>query len=141
MNQPVEQNDNVKYIRMITGEDIISEVVEVNDKDNLSYVFINPMKIVYMMINKPEPNMSISLMHWIFARICDVQEFSIRADDVLTLGKPSASLVEHYYECLGHFEAMKNDSEEDIKFDDNDAGLEALQKVIEDFKINKRKLH
>jgi hypothetical protein len=145
MNKPVENNDNVKYIRMITGEDIISEVIELSDNDNHSYMFINPMKIVYMMNNKPGPSMTISVMHWIFTRICDVQEFNINTEDVMTLAKPAAGLVEHYYECLEHFESMKNDNR-DIEFDDilndgEDHGLEALQKIMDEFKTNKRKLH
>ena len=146
MNKPVENNDNVKYIRMITGEDIISEVIELSDNDNQSYMFINPMKIVYMMSNKPGPSMTISLMHWVFTRICDIQEFNINAEDVLTVARPSANLVEHYYECLEHFESIKLNNEEDDTFDDvlddgEDQGLEALQKIMDKFKTNKRKLH
>ena len=45
----IQTNDNLRFMRLNTGEDIITELSFMEDKENNNayYVLSNPLKIVY----------------------------------------------------------------------------------------------
>jgi hypothetical protein len=93
------ESENVKFIRLVTGEDIITEVVETKSNNKIDYTIINPLKVVYMVSNKPGM-LSISLMNWIFSHICENQSFSLKPTDILLVGNPTEEIIEYYYNFL-----------------------------------------
>tara|TARA_R110000868_G_scaffold395874_1_gene667859 strand:+ start:278 stop:715 length:438 start_codon:yes stop_codon:yes gene_type:complete len=108
--------ESVKFIRLSNGEDLISQLVEVRKEEEDSYyILINPLKIVYMTGNKPGI-LSISLMQWVFHRVCSDQEFTIYPSDVLTMAKPTDSLTEYYQDSLEHFDKVKEKLKKNTKF-------------------------
>lgn len=54
----------IKYLRLITGEDLVSEVEEQGNK----VVLINPLRLVYMANPLDPARISISMTYWIFPR-------------------------------------------------------------------------
>lgn len=133
----------VKFIRLSTGEDLVSEVLEVNTEDNQHYVLINPLKILYMTGNKPGI-LSISLMQWIFHRVCDVQEFTIYPTEVVTMATPSSSLIEYYQDSIEQFESNIEKQKKNTEFgsEDPENDLDLLEKIQDYLKLNsKRILH
>lgn len=147
----MEIEDSVKFVRLTTGEDLVSQILEVNkDEPSAYYLLINPLKIVYLTGNKPGV-LSISLMQWVFHRVCDVQEFTIYPNDVITMANPSESLVEYYWDSIEHFttvgEKLKkntqfgNESEEELTEEVMDEGeiVEAIQELLGN--TGKRTLH
>lgn len=149
----MEQED-VKFFRLVTGEDIISEVVEMSIDDKTIYTLLNPMKIVYMM-GKPG-FLSISMMEWIFSRICDVQEFNLKPNDILTVGQPSENLITYYHECVDNFEAKRQILNKKVEFgaptenhedipseytdEDDTSAMEELQEIIKNTLDNKKRI-
>jgi hypothetical protein len=108
--------ESVKFIRLSNGEDLISQVVEIRKEEEDSYyILINPLKIVYMTGSRPSI-LSISLMQWVFHRVCSEQEFTIYPSDVITIAKPTDSLVEYYQGSLEHFEEMRDKLEKSTEF-------------------------
>lgn len=135
-------DSGVKFIRLSTGEDLVSEVVEVKSEDNQHYVLINPLKILYMTGNKPGI-LSISLMQWIFHRVCDVQEFTIYPTEVVTMANPSSNLIEYYYDSIEQFEANLEKQKKNTEFGSDEADdIDLLEKIQDYLKTNhKRILH
>ena len=72
-------NDSVKFVRLVTGEDIISEVMEVDDASGKHVILYNPLKIMYMSSPMNSDKVGISLLEWVFSRISDKQEFRIES--------------------------------------------------------------
>jgi len=108
--------ESIKFIRLSNGEDIISQLVEVRKEEEDSYyILINPLKIVYMTGSRPGI-LSISLMQWVFHRVCSEQEFTIYPSDVITIAKPTDSLAEYYQGSLEHFEEMRDKLEKNTEF-------------------------
>lgn len=139
----MEMDNGVKFIRLSTGEDLVSQVLEVNTEDNQHYVLINPLKILYMTGNKPGI-LSISLMQWIFHRVCDVQEFTIYPTEVVTMAIPSSNLIEYYQDSVEQFEANQEKQKKNTEFgsEDPENELDLLDKIQEYLKVNnKRILH
>jgi hypothetical protein len=124
--------ESIKFIRLSTGEDLISQIIEIRKEEEDSYyILINPLKIVYITGNKAGM-LSISLMQWVFHRVCSEQEFTIYPSDVITIGKPTDSLTEYYQESLEHFAEMREKLEKNTEFS---ASEEETYKDVDDDKL------
>lgn len=93
------EEQRVMFVRLKTGDDVISEVVELETDDVLMYMLINPLKVIYM---ESEHNgyLTVAFMPWIFPSICDNQEFTIHSEDVLTVTEVSKRMNEYYWSNL-----------------------------------------
>lgn len=137
---------NVEFFRLVTGEDIVSEYEEADG----IYILINPCKVVYLTSQKPG-YLSISLMQWVFSKLCAEQVFDIPKNQVLLKAPVGESMVDHYYHSVQYFE--KNELKKKIEFDapvSSDEGdilaeeedlYEQIMEKIRDMKIDKGKLH
>lgn len=139
--------NSVDFFRLVTGEDIVSEYEEVDG----FYILINPCKIVYLTSAKPG-YLSISLMQWVFAKICNEQVFDLPKNQVVVKSSVGESMMDHYYQSVEFFE--KNDLKKKIDFDapitddvedepyaEEEDVYDKLLETIKDMKIDKRKLN
>lgn len=154
MHQPLDSN--VKFIRMTTGEDIISEVIDKDEKEK--YVLINPLKVVYLLGERPG-SLMLSLIEWIFPRICTEQKFEIFSSDIITIGDPSDDIVDYYYDAVGRVDTsdfkldtdhesvakmrqqMENEKRKESINEVSNDEMELYNQVLESLQTNKRKLH
>lgn len=153
------EENNVFFIRLVTGEDIISEIIETEIDNKKNYTLFNPMKVVYMMDQKPGM-LSISLMKWVFSKICDDQEFDLSPHNILLMKQPSQGLIKHYNESVEHFLERESVIESNTKYDapieqqdhmemfqnqeedDENISMEELRELIkEQFGSKKRTIH
>ena len=136
----------VEFLRLVTGEDIVSEC-EIHED---YYRLYNPCKVVYISSQK-QGYLSISLMQWVFSKISDEQIFDLPKSQILIKSKPSDSMIEHYFGSVEHF--IKTTAKDSISFDDlidsysdedtisNEDGLKMLQELLNSSKDKKGKLH
>lgn len=141
---------NVMFIRLVTGEDLISEVSEYEElstskdsTENLHYYILhNPMKVLYLQGVK-SGYVSISLMQWVFGRVCQDQTFDLSMGDILTTGNPSDKMHEYYwnavalslekdesYASANNNEYESDDDVEDGSLLDNEDALRMLREVL-----------
>lgn len=147
-------DDSVKFIRITTGEDLVSQITEISEGERQYYVLINPLKVLY--VNDKSGYMTVSLMQWVFHRICENQEFTIYPEDVVTMGTPTEKMVEYYWSSVDHYnevlherkEAAKKeasvaytDSELDNGTVEDSEGLELLKDLLENLGKGKGTLH
>lgn len=146
MHQEVESLNPVKFLRLNTGEDIITELAY--EKDTNHYKLTNPLRIVYK-----EDALVMAFTPWIYFSICDKQEFPIFPNDVITMADPNREIVGYYKEFIKRMEVAR----EDFKHGDytilekiepretselSDAEEEYLREFLENMDSgNKRKLH
>lgn len=139
---------NVEFFRLVTGEDIVSEY-EINTNTN-SYVLYNPCKVVYLTSAKPG-YLSISLMQWIFSKLCAEQTFELPMNQVLVKSAVSESMTDHYFQSVEHFESKElkkriefdapiTTEEEEVIGEEEDLYEQIMDKINE-LKGDKRKLH
>lgn len=137
---------DIQFLRLKNGEDIIAEIQETAT----TYILLNPCKVLYLKGSKPG-FISLSLMQWVFMKICSEQVFEIVKEEVLFKSYPDESLIEHYWNSVEHF--MNAASKDNIEYDrysndegayddsnELDEGLELLKKLLES-KEDKGKLH
>lgn len=141
---------NVMFIRLVTGEDLISEVSEYEEvssskdsTENLHYYILhNPMKVLYLQGVK-SGYVSISLMQWVFGRVCQDQTFDLSVGDILTTGYPSDKMHEYYwnavalslekdesYASVNNNEPDDDENIEDGSLLDNEDALRMLREVL-----------
>lgn len=135
---------DVQFIRLKTGEDLITEMEETET----SCVLINPCKVLYL--KSPKSGfLSISLMQWVFTKICSEQYFEVEKSEILFKTVPNDSMIDHYWNSVDHFN--KKESQSNIEYestdleDDEDSvsseeSLELIKRLL-DIKTDKGSLH
>lgn len=133
--------NNVEFFRLITGEDLVSEYETIDDH----YRLFNPCKIVYMSTTK-QSHISISLMQWIFNRICDEQTFDLPKSQVQVKSSVGENMIDHYYSSVDHFNQVELKTKMNYEEFDEDVSQEEKLDLLNEFmnslgKQNKGKLH
>jgi len=136
----------VMFFRLITGEDIISLSQEIprSDEGDSHFLMKNPMKIIYMQNPLIPSKMAISLMQWVFGRICETQQFKVYENDILTISQPSKSLMEYYHEAVTAMETKPMlDLEESDTMDEDDLedDSEMIKSILEHIEPSKKTIH
>ena len=134
---------SVKFIRLVTGEDIISEMTYIETEKDSQYVLSNPMKVLYIPSGKGNM-LSITLSQWVYWRICEEQEFTLKDKDVLLVNDCSSSMEEYYWSTIEHLESYKEtviskESEQSNQTEEVDE--DTITSIIEMLKDTKRILH
>lgn len=130
---------DVQFLRLKNGEDLITEVQETD----CSLVLINPCKILYLK-GKKSGFLSISLMQWVFSRISADQVFEIDKTEVLFKTLPDDNMIDHYWNSVEHF--LETESKDKIEFEDPmvddsyEDGIDLLKELLGN-KDDKGKLH
>jgi hypothetical protein len=130
---------DVQFLRLKNGEDLITEVQETDG----SLVLINPCKILYLK-GKKSGFLSISLMQWVFSRISADQVFEIDKTEVLFKTLPDDNMITHYWNSVEHF--LETESKDKIEFEDPmvddsyEDGIDLLKELLGN-KDDKGKLH
>ena len=134
---------SVKFIRLVTGEDIISEMTYIETEKDSQYILSNPMKVLYIPAGKSNM-LSITLSQWVYWRICEEQEFTLKDKDVLLVNDCSSSMEEYYWSTIEHLESYKEtviskESEQSNQTEEVDE--DTITSIIEMLKDTKRILH
>lgn len=167
MHQPVEElpdEPQIRFVRMKTGDDLITEVIRIKQDEQEYYLFINPLKVLYLVGEAPG-RLMMSLIEWVFPRITKEQQFQIYPDDVITIADASDDITDYYFEALYKLEEkskkvkltdpmiddpetagkimkdlfnQKDNSNEETPTEEE---VEYIKKIIDDLKNGKRTLH
>ena len=158
MHQPVELPDDptIRFVRLSTGEDIVTEIVEMKDEKEEYFLFVNPLKIVYVAGEK-RGSIMLSFIEWVFPKICSKQQFKIYPNDIITMGEVSEKMEDYYYETIVKLDKYITPEDDGIDFGNDipdeynvpssskeeitEEELEYLNKIIDDLKNVKGKLH
>ena len=103
---------NVKFIRLKTNDDIITESIEhYNSDDEVHfYQFINPLRVVYF--NNPNTGgMAVGLVNWISSVFAPEQVFNIDKNDILVIADVSNDMINNYYSTLEDIQNAKDNIE------------------------------
>lgn len=137
---------DIRFLRLVTGEDIVSEVKETKNE----FVLMNPMKVLYMTSSRPG-YLSISLMQYVFSKISYEQVFNMPKAHVVMHSAPRDALISYYHDTVEHFlnkrdevTEFEDDEEEEFELNESEEdenGLKLLKEFMESMKIDKRKLN
>ena len=85
--------DNVKIIRMQTGEDIMASMIE-DKEQNETVVLNNPMRLVFRRL--PTGQTILMMMPWLPVELIKEDSAIIYTTDIITIIEPKESMKEYY---------------------------------------------
>ena len=106
--------NNIKIVRLQSGEDIIANYME--DEENDTVLLDKPMHIILKRL--PNGRSVMMMMPWLPVEIIKDNEAILYMSDILSVFEPREDLIEHYDNVLNQFEEALNSIEDDD--DEND---------------------
>ena len=101
--------DNVKIIRMQTGEDIMASMIE-KEEQNETVVLNNPMRLVFRRL--PTGQTVLMMMPWLPVELIKEDSAIIYTTDIITVIEPKESMKEYYENLVDKtIEEMLNSEE------------------------------
>lgn len=115
--------DEVKILRLVTGEDIICNYFKVSSD---SYVITDPMMLIVKFKGR---NSSVVMEHWLPVEVVKNNEVLINPRDVITMFDPKDSLAEYYTNLVDklHRTIEKRKQIENLDLDEMVDIMEALE--------------
>ncbi len=124
-----------KFIRLRNGDDLVAEAFEVGDDTGDYITVINPLKAIYVP-STASGYLQIAFMPWVYPRICDQQEFSIKREEVLLYQDVSEKMNEYYWESLeSYLDTKRETQQESVEEDKIDE--ETLKELLEEIKAGR----
>jgi len=82
---------NIKIIRLQTGEDIVANIIE---EDQDSVMIDAPMKLIFRRL--PNGQSVMMMLHWLPVELIKEDSAIIYLEDIITVMEPKDSMIEYY---------------------------------------------
>lgn len=143
--------DNVKIVRLQSGEDVIAQCNEIEGTGEFS--LIEPMTILFKRL--PSGKAFMMMSPWLPLELIEDNHSLIFASDILTMVKPKKAIVDYYTRIVGEItlesiinakdieESLSNMDEETEHHEDVDiSDEESIEDIMESFgtNVNKKSL-
>lgn len=132
----MNNHPNIKIVRLQTGEDVISSIVE--DDDNDMVLLNNPMR---MIVKRIQTGQSIfMMMPWLPIEVIKEDSAIIYNSDIITMIEPKDSLVEYYQNMVNEsiMSSINGESEEIIFESEEEEDFELTEEELEEVENYKK---
>jgi hypothetical protein len=134
----ITPNNNIKIVRLQSGEDIMADVIQ--DEENDTLLLDNPMHIIFKRI--PSGQTIMMMMPWLPIEIIKENNAIVYATDILTIIEPKDDLIEYYGNIVfeAHEKMMEtrdfNSYEDDEEDEEEELSSEEIMELIKEKKKN-----
>lgn len=132
---------NAKLVRLQNGDDVISEVVEMEDENGVIYALFHPLKVVYVP-SETTGYLTVAFMPWVFPRLCEQQEFIIHSQDILFMADVTPKMNEYYWNNMDYYtkKATAEEEKETQKAEQEDS-FDRLKEALEEAGLYNKKVY
>ena len=132
---------NAKLVRLQNGDDVISEVVEMEDENGVIYALFHPLKVVYVP-SETTGYLTVAFMPWVFPRLCEQQEFIIHSHDILFMSDVTPKMNEYYWNNMDYYtkKATAEEEKETQKAEQEDS-FDRLKEALEEAGLYNKKVY
>jgi hypothetical protein len=132
---------NAKLVRLQNGDDVISEVVEMEDENGVIYALFHPLKVVYVP-SETTGYLTVAFMPWVFPRLCEQQEFIIHSHDILFMADVTPKMNEYYWNNMDYYtkKATAEEEKETQKAEQEDS-FDRLKEALEEAGLYNKKVY
>ena len=142
--------DNVKIIRLQSGEDVIADYQQIDGDE--SVLLSNPMSLIFKRM--PTGRAVMLMSPWLPLELVEKNEAWLYQSDILTVVQPKQQIVDYYANSVKEVEedmiasAMDDENflrdisdevEEELSFEEEQQAMEELEELRQD--VKKRLLH
>ena len=133
-------NNNIKIVRLQSGEDIVADLLE--DDENDVVLLGNPMHMIFKRI--PSGQTVMLMMPWLPVEIIKDNAATIYTSDILTIIEPKDELIRYYGNAVTETQLRMeqstsltdelDDEEDEWEEDDDDASMDEILEAMNDKK-------
>ena len=135
--------DNIKIVRLQSGEDIIADYME--DVEGSTILLTNPMTLMFKRL--PTGKAVMMMSPWLPLELVENTTARLFSQDVLTVFEPKAQLIEYYnstvieveQDLYNNEDGLDELDDDEITEEDEEAAMLELEEYQQDTK--KRTLH
>lgn len=122
--------NNVKIIRMQTGEDIMASMSDDNDEETV--LLNNPMRIVFRRM--PTGQTVFMMMPWLPVELIKDDSALIYLNDIITMVEPKDSMIEYYGNLVNRtiLENLNSDEMIDQLLKEQEEDVEQVEEITEE---------
>ena len=117
-------SQNIKIIRMQTGEDIVANIVE---EDEDSVLLNSPMRLIFRRLQNGQSVMM--MMPWLPVELIKEDSTIVYLDDIITVMNPKDSMIEYYENIVN--KSLMDASDFDDTLSEPEEDLEDLEEINE----------
>jgi hypothetical protein len=142
--------DNIKIIRLQTGEDVIADYQQIDGDE--SVLLSNPMSLIFKRM--PTGRAVMLMSPWLPLELVEKNEAWLYQSDILTVVQPKQQIVDYYANSVKEVEEdmiasamddenflrdISDEMEEEMSFEEEQQAMEELEELRKD--VKKRLLH
>ncbi len=131
---------NAKLVRLQNGDDIISEVVEMEDENGVIYALFHPLKVVYVP-SESTGYLTVAFMPWVFPRICEQQEFIIHSQDIMFMADVAPKMNEYYWTNMDYYTKKTAEEEKETQKVEQENSFDKLKEALEEAGLYNKKVY
>lgn len=132
---------NAKLVRLQNGDDIISEVVEMEDENGVIYALFHPLKVVYVP-SESTGYLTVAFMPWVFPRLCEQQEFIIHSHDILFMSDVTPKMNEYYWNNMDYYtKKVTAEEEKATQKAEQEDSFDKLKEALEEAGLYNKKVY
>lgn len=137
----MNDQSQIKLIRLNTGEDIVASCVD--DGANSTLHLGNPMKVIVKRVTEANKAMLI-MMPWLPLEIIEEDSASINYQDIITIIEPRQSFIEYYSNTVEQYQAVLAMQDGDVfdesEEEDEEDGMDeqTMQEMLDMIKEKKK---
>ena len=132
---------NAKLVRLQNGDDIISEVVEMEDENGVIYALFHPLKVVYVP-SESTGYLTVAFMPWVFPRLCEQQEFIIHSHDILFMSDVTPKMNEYYWNNMDYYtKKVTAEEEKETQKAEQEDSFDKLKEALEEAGLYNKKVY
>lgn len=137
----VSDYPNAKLVRLQNGDDIISEVVEMEDENGVIYALFHPLKVVYVP-SESTGYLTVAFMPWVFPRLCEQQEFIIHSHDILFMSDVTPKMNEYYWNNMDYYtKKVTAEEEKETQKAEQEDSFDKLKEALEEAGLYNKKVY
>jgi hypothetical protein len=127
-------NNNIKIVRLQSGEDIMADVIQ--DEENDTLLLDNPMHIIFKRI--PSGQTIMMMMPWLPIEIIKENNAIVYATDILTIIEPKDDLIEYYGNIVFEAHEKMLESRDFNSYEDDEEEELSSEEIMELIKEKKK---
>jgi hypothetical protein len=132
---------NAKLVRLQNGDDVISEVVEMEDENGVIYALFHPLKVVYVP-SETTGYLTVAFMPWVFPRLCEQQEFIIHSHDILFMSDVTPKMNEYYWNNMDYYtKKVTAEEEKETQKAEQEDSFDKLKEALEEAGLYNKKVY
>lgn len=125
----------IVLFKLVTGEEVIGEIVDMHEDKDRMILVNNPLKVVYQQTPRGVPNTVVAR----FMVFGNPRNVVINSQAVVAISEPRDTFIAYYHSALKHYEDLDEELDEQLIYAskiNEEESSEKAEKMVQDIFTN-----